>query len=66
MSDAGQPHGLRRRTLRTRAEGMRIGGTRRLEMAAHLGYADRGIPGVIPPHAALTAEITLLGPGGTR
>ena len=28
---------------------------------AHLGYADRGVPGVIPPNAALTAEITILG-----
>ena len=41
-------------------EGMRIGGTRRLEMAPHLAYGDRGVPGVIPPAAMLTAEITVL------
>jgi ankyrin repeat protein len=47
-------------------EGMRVGGTRRLEIAPHLGYADRGVPGVIPPNAVLTAEITILGPGRDR
>ena len=42
-------------------EGMRVGGTRRLEIAPHLAYGDRGVPGVIPPGALLTAEITILG-----
>jgi uncharacterized protein len=41
-------------------EGMRVGGTRRLEIAPHLGYGERGVPGVIPPDALLTAEITIL------
>jgi hypothetical protein len=41
-------------------EGMRVGGTRRLEIAPHLGYGDRGVPGVIPAGAVLTAEITFL------
>jgi len=41
-------------------DGMRVGGTRRLEIAPHLGYGDRGIPGVIPASAVLTAEITIL------
>jgi hypothetical protein len=41
-------------------EGMRIGGTRRLEVMPHLAYGDRGVPGVIPPSAVLTAEITIL------
>jgi hypothetical protein len=41
-------------------EGMRVGGTRRLEIAPHLGYGDRGVPGVIPAGAVLTAEITIL------
>ncbi len=41
-------------------EGMRIGGTRRLEIAPHLAYGDRGVPGVIPANAMLTAEITIL------
>jgi uncharacterized protein len=42
-------------------EGMRVGGTRRLEIAPHLAYGDRGVPGVIPAGAVLTAEITILG-----
>jgi len=41
-------------------EGMRVGGTRRLEIAPHLAYGDRGVPGVIPAAAVLTAEITIL------
>jgi hypothetical protein len=41
-------------------DGMRVGGTRRLEIAPHLGYGDRGVPGVIPASAVLTAEITIL------
>jgi uncharacterized protein len=41
-------------------EGMRIGGTRRLEIAPHLGYGDRGVPGAIPPGALLVVEITFL------
>jgi uncharacterized protein len=42
-------------------EGMRVGGTRRLEIAPHLAYGDRGVPGMIPAGAVLTAEITILG-----
>ena len=38
---------------------MRVGGTRRLEIAPHLAYGDRGVPGVIPAGAVLTAEITI-------
>jgi|SRR5579871_201508 len=41
-------------------EGMRIGGTRRLEIAPHLAYGEKGVPGVVPPGAVLTAEITIL------
>ena len=41
-------------------EGMRVGGTRRLEIAPHLAYGDRGLPGVIPSGAVLVAEITIL------
>ena len=33
---------------------------RRLEIAPHLAYGERGVPGVIPPGARLTAEITVL------
>ena len=41
-------------------DGMRVGGTRRLEIAPHLAYGDRGVPDVIPANAVLTAEITIL------
>jgi uncharacterized protein len=41
-------------------ENMRVGGTRRLEIAPHLAYGDHGVPGVIPANALLTAEITIL------
>jgi hypothetical protein len=42
-------------------EGMRVGGTRRLEIAPHLAYGDAGLPDVIPAGAVLTAEVTVLG-----
>lgn len=41
-------------------DGMRVGGMRRLEIAPHLAYGDDGVPGVIPPRARLTAEITVI------
>jgi uncharacterized protein len=41
-------------------EGMRVGGTRRLEIAPHLAYGERGVPGVIPERAVLAAEVTIL------
>ncbi len=40
--------------------GMRAGGKRRLTVPPSLGYGTRGIPGVIPPNAALTFDIELL------
>lgn len=43
-------------------EGMCIGGVRRLEIAPHLAYGQQGVPGAIPPAAALIAEITILEP----
>jgi len=43
-------------------EGMRVGGTRRLEIGPHLAYGERGVPGVIPSNALLTAEITITEP----
>jgi FKBP-type peptidyl-prolyl cis-trans isomerase len=44
-------------------EGMQVGGIRLLEIAPHLAYADRGVPGVIPGGAVLTAEVAVLQPG---
>jgi hypothetical protein len=41
-------------------EGMRVGGMRRLEIAPHLGYGDRGVAGMIPGGAVLNAEITII------
>ncbi|MEZ3466290.1 FKBP-type peptidyl-prolyl cis-trans isomerase [Muribaculum intestinale] len=39
---------------------MRAGGIYRLTMPASLGYGDEGIPGAIPPGAALRFEVELL------
>jgi ankyrin repeat protein len=47
-------------------DGMRVGGTRRLEIAPHLAYGDTGVPGVIPANAVLTAEISILAVGSRQ
>ncbi len=39
--------------------GMQVGGTRRLEIAPHMAYGDRGVPGMIPPGATLVVEVTV-------
>ena len=41
-------------------DGMRVGGTRRLEIAPHLADGDRGVPPTVPADALVTAEITIL------
>lgn len=41
-------------------EGMRVGGTRRLEIAPHLAYGEAGVVDVIPAGAVLTAEVAIL------
>jgi FKBP-type peptidyl-prolyl cis-trans isomerase len=45
-------------------EGMRVGGTRRIRVAPHLGYREAGVPGVIPPNALLTVEIHVVAERG--
>jgi len=40
-------------------EGMRAGGTRTVRVSPHLGYRDAGVPGSIPPNAALVVTLAL-------
>jgi uncharacterized protein len=42
-------------------DGMRVGGTRRLEIAPHLAYGEKGVPGMIPGNALLICEVAILG-----
>lgn len=41
-------------------KGMRVGGTRKLWVPAHLAYGERQIGTMIPPHSNLIFEIELL------
>ena len=41
-------------------EGMRIGGRRKLRISPHLAYRDKGVPGRIPAHAVIIAEIEFI------
>ncbi len=41
-------------------DGMRIGGRRKLKISPHLAYGKNGIPAIIPPDAAILAEIEFI------
>ena len=46
--------------LESGVEGMRVGGRRRVRVSPHLGYGDRGVPGVVPAGAVLLFDVELL------
>ena len=39
---------------------MHIGGYRKVIISPHLAYGDKGIEGLSPPHAKITAEIVVI------
>jgi FKBP-type peptidyl-prolyl cis-trans isomerase len=47
-------------------EGMRVGARRKLRVAPHLAYGPQGVPGIIPPNAVLTVEVTVLAERRTK
>lgn len=41
-------------------QGMKLKGYRKVIISPHLGYGEKGIPGIIPPNAKLIVEIKIL------
>lgn len=41
-------------------EGMKVGGYRKVAIAPHLAYGEKGIPDVIPENAKIIAELKVL------
>ena len=41
-------------------QGMRLGGTRKLRIAPHLGFGETGVPGIVPPNALLTVDVEVI------
>lgn len=41
-------------------DGMRIGGSRTLKISPHLAYGEQGVAGLIPAHAVVIVEVTIL------
>ena len=52
-------------------DGMHVGGTRRLEIAPHLAWGEKGVPGMIPENALVlggdhdSRGSLMSGPGGS-
>ena len=42
-------------------DGMRVGGVRKLEIAPQMAYAERGVPGSVPPNATIVVELEFVG-----
>ena len=41
-------------------QGMKVGGYRKVAIAPHLAYREKGIPGIIPKNAKIIAELKVL------
>ncbi len=41
-------------------EGMHVGGYRKVKISPHLAYGEKGVPGLIPSHAVIIAELNVI------
>ena len=41
-------------------QGMKVGGYRKVAIAPHLAYREKGVPGIIPENAKIIAELKVL------